>query len=141
MLTRHVRPQTDTTRGDLIGNFDTLVSHIDWHVTDINNLLGMGKAVKLYLGFDIDKASDETIEKRRQGKTKFLDYWLKKHHRLLQRKNISFINTYWYSGCNNKCITFIRSIYDEGWLWPNCYYCCLIIWGVISKIIVISCLH
>ena len=34
----------------------------------------MGKAVKLYLGFDIDKASDETIQKRRQGKTKFLDY-------------------------------------------------------------------
>ena len=29
MLARPVRPQTDTTRGDLIGNFDKLVSHID----------------------------------------------------------------------------------------------------------------
>ena len=29
MLTRHVRPQTDTTRDYLIGNFDKLVSHID----------------------------------------------------------------------------------------------------------------
>ena len=29
MLTRPVRPQTDTTRGDLICNFDKLVSHID----------------------------------------------------------------------------------------------------------------
>ena len=71
MLTRHVQPQTDTTGGDLIGNFDKLVIHIDWHVTDINNPLGMGKAVKLYLGSDIDKASDETIEKKRQEKTKF----------------------------------------------------------------------
>ena len=74
MLTRHVRPQTDTTIDDLIGNFDKLVSHIDWHVTDINNRLGMGKAVKLYLGSDIEKASNETVEKRRQEKTKFLDY-------------------------------------------------------------------
>ena len=124
MLTRHVRLQTDNTGGDLIGNFDNLVSHIDWHVTDINNSLGMGKAEKLYLGSDMDKASDEAIEKRRQEKTKFLDYWLKKPFRLLQRKNIIFINTYWYSWCNNKCITIIRSIYDEGWLWPNCHNCC-----------------
>ena len=29
MLKRHVRPQTDTTIDDLIGNFDKLVSHID----------------------------------------------------------------------------------------------------------------
>ena len=29
MLTRHVQPQTDTTGGDLIGNFDKLVIHID----------------------------------------------------------------------------------------------------------------
>ena len=29
MLARPVRPQTGTTRGDLIGNFDKLVSHID----------------------------------------------------------------------------------------------------------------
>ena len=29
MLTRPVRPQTDTTQGDLIGNFDKLVSDID----------------------------------------------------------------------------------------------------------------
>ena len=65
MLTRPVRLQTYTTGGDLIGNFDKLVSHIDWHVTDVNNPLGMGKAVKLYLGSDIDKASDETIENRR----------------------------------------------------------------------------
>ena len=65
MLTRHARPLTDTTIDDLIGNFDKLVSHIDWHVTDVNNPLGMGKAVKLYLGSDIDKASDETIENRR----------------------------------------------------------------------------
>ena len=78
MLTRHVRLRTDNTGGDLIGNFDNLVSHIDWHVTDINNSLGMGKAEKLYLGSDMDKASDEAIEKRRQEKTKFLDYWLKK---------------------------------------------------------------
>ena len=76
MLTRHARPLTDTTIDDLIGNFDKLVSHIDWHVIDINNSLGMGKAVKLYFGSDIDKASDETIEKRKQEKTKFLDYWL-----------------------------------------------------------------
>ena len=34
----------------------------------------MGKAEKLYLGSDIDKESDKTIEKRRQEKTKFLDY-------------------------------------------------------------------
>ena len=34
----------------------------------------MGKAVKLYLGSDIEKASNETVEKRRQEKTKFLDY-------------------------------------------------------------------
>ena len=65
ILKRHVRPQTDTIVCDLIGNFDKLVSHIDWHVTDVNNPLGMGKAVKLYLGSDIDKASDETIENRR----------------------------------------------------------------------------
>ena len=76
MLTRPVRLHTNTTGGNLIGNFDKLVSHIDWHVTDINNRLGMGKAVKLYLGFDSDKASDGTVEKRRQEKTKFLDYWL-----------------------------------------------------------------
>ena len=76
MLTRHVRPQADTTIDDLIGNFDKLVSHIDWHVTDINNRLGMGKAVKLYLGSDIEKVSNETVEKRRQEKTQFLDYRL-----------------------------------------------------------------
>ena len=29
MLTRPVRLQTNTTQGDLIGNFDKLVSHID----------------------------------------------------------------------------------------------------------------
>ena len=34
----------------------------------------MGKAEKLYLGSDMDKASDEAIEKRRQEKTRFLDY-------------------------------------------------------------------
>ena len=124
MLTRPVRPQTDTTRGDLIGNFDKLVSHIDWHITGIDNPLGMRKAVKLYLGCDIDEASGESIKKRRQEKTKFLDYWLKVTFKLLRRKNISFINTYWYFWCNNKCLTFIRSIYVEGWLWPNCYNCC-----------------
>ena len=73
-----MRPQTDTARGDLIGNFDKLVSHIDWHVTGIDNPLGMRKVVKLYLGSDIDEASGETIKKRRQEKTKLLDYWLKK---------------------------------------------------------------
>ena len=76
MLTRPVRLHTNTTGGDLIGNFDKLVSHIDWHVTDINNRLGMGKAVKLYLGSDIEKVSNETVENRRQEKTKFLDYRL-----------------------------------------------------------------
>ena len=33
MLTRPMRPQTDTTRGDPINNFDKLVNHIDSHVT------------------------------------------------------------------------------------------------------------
>ena len=28
MLTRPLRPQADTARGDLIGNFDKLVNHI-----------------------------------------------------------------------------------------------------------------
>ena len=93
MLTRHVRPQTDTTRDDLIGNFDKLVIHIDWHVTDINNRLGMGNAVKLYLGSDSDKASDGTVEKRRQEKTKFLNYWLQNTFWIISGKNISFINT------------------------------------------------
>ena len=37
MLTRPVQHPTDTTQGDLIGNFDKLVSHIDWHVTGIDN--------------------------------------------------------------------------------------------------------
>ena len=77
MLTRPLRPQADTTRGDLIGNFDKLVNHIDWHVTGIDNPLGMRKAVKLYLGSGIDEASGETIKKRRQEITKLLDYWLK----------------------------------------------------------------
>ena len=36
----------------------------------------MGKAVKLYLGSDIEKVINETVEKRRQEKTKFLDYRL-----------------------------------------------------------------
>ena len=36
----------------------------------------MGKAVKLYLGSDIEKVSNETVEKRRQEKTQFLDYRL-----------------------------------------------------------------
>ena len=78
MLTRPVRPQTDATRGDLIGYFDKLVRHIDWHVTGIDNPLWMRKAVKLYLGSDIDEASGETIKKRwRQEKMKLLEYWLK----------------------------------------------------------------
>ena len=74
MLTRPLRPQTDTTRGDLIGNFDKLVNHMDWHVTGIDNPLGMRKAVKRYFGSGIDEASDETIKKRSQEKTKLLDY-------------------------------------------------------------------
>ena len=123
ILTRPVRPQADTTGGDLIGNFDKLVIHIDWHVTGFDNPHRMGKTVKLYLGSDIDEASDETIKKRWQEKTKFLEYWLRKPFRLLRRKNNSFINKYWYSWCNNNCITFIRSIYDERWLWPNYYNC------------------
>ena len=86
MLTRHVWPQTDTTGGNPVGNFDKLVSHIDWHVTGIDNPHGMGKSVKLNLGFDIDEPSDETIKNRRQKKMKFLVYWLKKTFRYLQRK-------------------------------------------------------
>ena len=90
MLTRPVWSQTDTTQGDLIGNFDKLVSDIDWRVTGIDKPLGMETAVKLYLGSDIDKASGEAVKKRRREKTKLLDYWLKNSFRLLRRKNISF---------------------------------------------------
>ena len=74
------------TRGDLIGNFDKLVNHIDWHITGIDNPLGMRKAVKLYLRSGIDEASGETIEKRRQEKKKLLENWLKKTFKLLQKK-------------------------------------------------------
>ena len=73
MLTRPVRPQTDTTRGDHIGNFDKLVSNIDSHVIRFDNTLGMGTAVKLYLGSDTDEASGKTIKKRRQEKKKLLE--------------------------------------------------------------------
>ena len=73
MLSRPVRPQTDTTRGDPIGNFDKLVGHIDSLVICFDNSLGMGTAVKLYLGSDADEASGETIKKRRQEKKTLLD--------------------------------------------------------------------
>ena len=72
MLTRPVPAETDTTQGDLIGNFDKLVSHIDWHVTGIDNALGMRKALKLFLGSDIQEACGKNIkkeEKRRENKT------------------------------------------------------------------------
>ena len=50
MLTRHVWPQTDTTGGNPVGNFDKLVSHIDWHVTGIDNPHGMGSQWNCILG-------------------------------------------------------------------------------------------
>ena len=78
MLTRPLRLEADITPGDLIGNFDKLVNHIDWHVTGIDNPLGMRKAVKLYLGSGIDEASGETIKKRRRENKTF---------RLLTEKN------------------------------------------------------
>ena len=68
MLIRPVRTQTHTTRGDPIGNFVKLVSHIDWHVIGLDNPLGMGTALKLYLEYNTDKAIGETIKKRRQVK-------------------------------------------------------------------------
>ena len=51
----------------------------------------MRKAVKLYLGSGIDEASGETIKKRRQENETFR---LLTEIKLLQSKNISFINTY-----------------------------------------------
>ena len=49
MLIRPVRPQTNTTHGNHIGNFDKSVSHIDSHVIDLDHSLEMGTALKLYL--------------------------------------------------------------------------------------------
>ena len=63
MLTRSVRFQADTAR------------HIHSHVIDLDHPLGMGTAVKLYLGSDTDEASGETMKKRRQRlKKKLLDH-------------------------------------------------------------------
>ena len=102
MLMRPVWPQINTTHGDPIGNFDKLVSHINSHVIDLNHPLEMKTAMKLYLGSDTDKASGETLKKSEQRlKKKLLDYYTEK---------ILVLQTYWYSWCNNKCITFVRSI-------------------------------
>ena len=79
ILASSVQPQTDTTRGDPIGNFDKLVRHIDSHVIDLDDTLGMGTAMKLYLGSDTDEASGETEKKRRQKlEKKLLDYYEEK---------------------------------------------------------------
>ena len=134
MLTRPVRPQTDTTQGDLIGNFDKLVSDIDWRVTGIDKPLGMETAVKLYLGSDIDEASGETVKKRRREKTKLLDYWLKNSFRLLRRKNISFTEIL-------DVIINVSRLSDKFTIKDDCDQLLLNIEGVILKIIVITCLH
>ena len=134
MLTRPVRPQTDTTQGDLIGNFDKLVSDIDWRVTGIDKPLGMETVVKLYLGSDIDKASGEAVKKRRREKTKLLDYWLKNSFRLLRRKNISFTEIL-------DVIINVSRLSDKFTIKDDCDQLLLNIEGVILKIIVITCLH
>ena len=134
MLTRPVWSQTDTTQGDFIGNFDKLVSDIDWRVTGIDKPLGMETAVKLYLGSDIDEASGETVKKRRREKTKLLDYWLKNSFRLLRRKNISFTDVL------DVIINVSRSS-DKFTIKDDCDQLLLNIEGVILKIIVITCLH
>ena len=74
MQTRPARPLTDTNRGDPIGNFDKLVSHIDSYVMDLDDPLGMGTAVKLYLRSNTDKASSVTMKKRRQRVKKKLSH-------------------------------------------------------------------
>ena len=77
MLTRPVRPQTDTTR----------VSHIDWHVIGFENPLEMGTAVKLYLGYDTDEASGESIKKEKtREKETFRLLTEKKTFKLFRRK-------------------------------------------------------
>ena len=65
MLTRPIRVQTNTDRGNPIGNFDKLVSHIDFHLMDLDYALDMGTAVRLYYGSDTDEASGESMTKRR----------------------------------------------------------------------------
>ena len=63
------------TCGDPVSNFDKLVSHIHSHVIGLDHPLGMGTAVKLYLGSDTDEASGKTMKKRRQRlKKKLLDH-------------------------------------------------------------------
>ena len=74
MQTRPARPLTDTNRGDPIGNFDKLVSHIDSYVMDLDDPLGMGTSVKLYLRSNTDEASSETTRKRRQRLKKKLSH-------------------------------------------------------------------
>ena len=74
LRTRPARPLMDTTRCDPIGNFDKLVSHIDSYVMDLDNPLGMGTAVKLYLRSNTDEASSETMKKRRQRVKKKLSH-------------------------------------------------------------------
>ena len=74
MRTRPARPLMDTTRCDPIGNFDKLVSHIDSYVMDLDDPLGMGTAVKLYLRSNTDKASSVTMKKRRQRVKKKLSH-------------------------------------------------------------------
>ena len=102
MLTRPVGPQTNTTWGDPIDNFDKLVTHIDSHVIGLDNSLGRGTAVKLYIGYDTNEANDKTIKKRKTRKKETFRLLTKKGtFRLLWRKKISFTNTYWYSSCNN----------------------------------------
>ena len=68
MLARPVGPQTDTTWGDPIDNFDKLVTHIDSHVIGLDNPLGRGTAVKLYIGYDTNEANGKTIKKRKTRK-------------------------------------------------------------------------
>ena len=125
ILTRTVRLQRDTTRDDPIVIFVKLVSHIEWHVIGLNNLFGMGKAVKLYLGLILKKQVVKPLKIEDKRKKETFRLWTEKEtFRIFWRRNFSFTNTYWYSRCNNKFITFVKSIYDEQWLWSNCYNCC-----------------
>ena len=85
-----MQPQTDTARGDPIGNFDQLVINIDSHVINLDHPLVLVTAVKLYLGPDTDKTSSETMKKRRQRlKKKLLHYYGEKKFVLQIHADIS----------------------------------------------------
>ena len=98
MLARPVGPQTDTTCGDPIDNFDKLVTHIDSHVIGLDNPLRRGTAVKLYIGYDTNEANGKTIKKRKTRKKETFRLLTEKEtFGSLWRKKISFTNIYRYS--------------------------------------------